>query len=315
MTILAGLLVAAGLVAIAWGWADRRRVRADVLREIVEAELAEPGSRPDAVSELLERAGAFADRALGHSSFTERIERRLAQAGWTLRTGEFAAMLVGAGVLSGAVAGLTTGSLIVAFAAAAWVPCAWVAWLSAKGRKRVRAVEAQLPTVLQVLASSLASGSSVLHAMEVVVEEGKPPLSHELRRVVSETRVGRPLIEALEGMATRIGSRDVDWTVEAIRIQQQAGGKLADTLHTLAEFMRVRLEVRGEVRALSAEARLSGKVLTALPLALGGFLLLYRPGYLEPLYTTSVGRWMLAVAGGGIVFATVWMRRIVRVEV
>jgi tight adherence protein B len=112
-----------------------------------------------------------------------------------------------------------------------------------------------------------------------------------------------------------VGSTDLDWTVEAIRIQHTTGGRLADTLRVLAEFMRARLEVRGEVRALSAEARLSAHVLTALPLLVGAFFVFFRGAYIEPLFTTSIGRMMLFVAAGGIVLGSLWMRRIVRVEV
>jgi tight adherence protein B len=166
-----------------------------------------------------------------------------------------------------------------------------------------------------MLSGSLEAGSSVLQAIELVVEEGDPPLATELARVVAETKVGRPLLESLQALAERIGSSDLDWTVEAIRIQNQTGGKLADTLRVLADFMRARLEIRGEVRALSAEARLSAKVLTALPLLVGAFLFLFRGSYLEPLYTTSTGRVMLIVGIAGLVFGSIWMRRMVRVEV
>jgi tight adherence protein B len=90
---------------------------------------------------------------------------------------------------------------------------------------------------------------------------------------------------------------------------------LADTLRVLADFMRARLEVRGEVRALSAEARLSAKVLTLLPIVIGLFFFFFRRGYFQPLYTTGVGKGMLVAGAIGIVLGSVWMRRLVRVEV
>jgi tight adherence protein B len=132
---------------------------------------------------------------------------------------------------------------------------------------------------------------------------------------VAETKVGRPLLESLDAMADRAGSRDLDWTVEAIRIQYETGGKLADTLRVLGDFMRARQEVRGEVRALSAEARLSAKVLTALPILIAAFFFLFRRAYFAPLYATSTGRVMLAVGAAGILVGSWWMRRLVRVEV
>ena len=92
--------------------------------------------------------------------------------------------------------------------------------------------------MLQLLAGSLDSGASMLHAMEIVAQEGNPPLADEFARVVVETQVGRPMLDSLQAMADRCASQDLDWTVEAIRIQYTSGGSLSETLRTLAEFMR-----------------------------------------------------------------------------
>jgi len=148
--------------------------------------------------------------------------------------------------------------------------------------------------------------------MEIIAMEGDPPLAEEFARVVAETQVGRPILDSLQAMSDRCGSQDLDWTVEAIRIQYTIGGSLSETLRVLADFMRARVEVRAEVRALSAEARLSGKVLTGLPLLVGAFLFLFRRDYVAPLYQTNTGRYMLGAAGFGMLLGTMWMRRIVK---
>ena len=96
-------------------------------------------------------------------------------------------------------------------------------------------------------------------------EEAEPPISEEFARVVSETQLGDPLVDALERMAHRLDVRDVDWVVQAIRIQQTVGGKLADLLHTLADFIRAREEIRREIDVLTAEGKVSAYVLGALP--------------------------------------------------
>jgi tight adherence protein B len=286
-----------------------------VLASLVDAELSEPTRSPESLAELMDKAGVLAQRMLGRTSAFDRVQVVLTRAGYTLRPTEFVGIVgVSAGVVL-VLSSLAFGSLLIGLACAvAWgTGCVW--FVSRKSRVRGRKIEEQLPTVLELLAGSLEAGSSVLHAFEVVVEEGDPPLATEFSRVVAETKVGRPLVESLEALAARIGSRDLDWTVEAIRIQQQSGGKLADTLRVLAEFMRARLEVRGEVRALSAEARLSAKVLTALPICIGAFMFLFRRGYFEPLYATGAGRVLLVVGALGIVAGSWWMRRLVRVEV
>lgn len=315
MIWIAALFVAAGIAVTAWGLAERQRTKRDALERLLEAELAEPSRPPDALADLVERLGDAAERRIGGTDLAEKIRLTLTRTGWTIRPGELTAILLIGTVAVGFLALLVTGSLFVAVSIGALVPLGAVSWIARTGRKRLERIEGQLPTMLQVLASSLDSGASVLGAMELASTDGDPPLADEFSRVVAETRVGRPLVESLEAMAARVGSNDLTWTVEAIRIQHQAGGRLADTLRILADFMRTRLEVRGEVRALSAEARLSAKVLTGLPIVLAGYLFGFRRSYFEPLYTTSGGKAMIAVAVVGIVAGSLWMRRLARVEV
>lgn len=313
--VIAALFVGIGLFSIVLGVAARARARQAMLASLLEAELAEPSGTPEALLELMGKAGLFAERMLDRTSAGNALQLTLTRAGWSLRPGEFMTVVGVSALATGAFTWLASGRLLLGIVVAAGCAGGLVSTVARKGRTRVRRIEEQLPSILQLLSGSLEAGSSVLHALDVVVEEGDPPMSTEFARVVAETKVGRPLLESLEAMAVRVGSRDLDWTVEAIRIQQTTGGKLADTLRVLADFMRARLEVRGEVRALSAEARLSAKVLTALPIFIGLFFFFFRRGYFQPLYTTGVGKWMLVAGAIGIVAGSVWMRRLVRVEV
>lgn len=313
--LLAIIFLGLGIAVAAYGISLKGKERRERLRELLEAEMVEPSGSPEALQELVERAGAYAERAFGRTSVAERIRISLEQAGWSLKAGEFGAIVTVSAFGTAALVGAVTRSAAGALLAAVLVPIVPVMWLSSKGRRRLQKMEAQLPSVLHLIASSLDSGASLLIALELAGTEGDDPLAPELSRVVAETRVGRPLIESLESMAARVGSSDIAWTVEAIRIQQLTGGRLADTLRVLAEFMRTRLDVRGEVRSLSAEARISGKVLTGLPIVIGTVLFLFRREYLEPLLTTGAGLIMLAIAVSGIVIGTFWMRRLVRVEV
>ncbi|HVL50590.1 MAG TPA: type II secretion system F family protein [Actinomycetota bacterium] len=315
MTFLAALFVAAGILMVAVGIAQRSSGRREHLRQLLEVELQEPTKSPEALSDLMEKAGAFAERAMGKTTTAISLRGRLTQAGSNLKAGEYVAILAFMASIAGALVWMLSDSLLIGLIVAAVTPLVGLMYLKNRARKRLILLESQLPSVLQLLAGSLDSGSSLLLAMELAAEEGDPPLATELSRVIAETRVGRPLLESLEAMAQRIGSRDISWTVEAIRIQHQTGGKLADTLRILAEFMRARLEVRGEVRALSAEARISGKVLTALPIGIGSFLFIFRRGYLDPLVSTTFGQLMLGAAVAGLVLGSLWMRRMAQVEV
>lgn len=312
VALLSALFIGGGIVAVFYGIAERVRARKESLARVLDLELTGPTESPEALAGLMERAGALAERAIRGTNFSGKLQAMLDQAGMKLRPGEFGIVVAMTGLASGGLFWLLFSSLGLGMLAGVVVPALFTTWTSSRGIRRRRRLEGQLPTVLQLLAGSLDSGSSVLHAMEIVVQEGDPPISSEFARVVAETRVGRPLLESLEAMAARVGSRDLDWTVEAIRIQNSTGGTLADTLRVLADFMRARVEVRGEVQALSAEARLSAKVLTGLPFFIAAYLFFFRRGYLEPLYTSGLGKAMLAFAAGGIVLGSLWMRRIVR---
>ena len=115
--------------------------------------------------------------------------------------------------------------------------------------RRRKALSRQLPDALSLIASSLSAGHTFLRAIQMMCEEADPPLADEFGRVVFEVRLGAPLVDALSNMAERVGVADLAWVVQAIRIQQTVGGKLADLLHTLADFIRARDEVRREVSA------------------------------------------------------------------
>lgn len=311
-TLLAAMMVAAGAIAVAWGIAAREKTERQALARLLDLERADPTESPQTLINLMEKAGAMADRAIKGTATTAKLSSALAYAGVRLRPGEFGVVAIGAGVVGSIVAFVASRSLPIAGVALVVIPLVAYWWMLRKGKKRRIALENQLPTVLQILAGSLDSGASMLHAMEIIAMEGDPPLAEEFARVVAETQVGRPILDSLQAMSDRCGSQDLDWTVEAIRIQYTSGGSLSETLRVLADFMRARVEVRAEVRALSAEARLSGKVLTGLPLLVGGFLFLFRRDYVAPLYQTNIGRYMLGAAAFGMLLGTMWMRRIVK---
>jgi tight adherence protein B len=311
IAFVAALFVAGGIIAVAWGLASGEKKGRQSLAQLLDLERVDPTQSPQTLVNLMEKAGALADRAFKGTATSSKLAASLASGGVKLRTGEFGVVSVAVGVL-GALVSLLFVPLVISVAILGGLPLAMYYWIIRKGKKRRIALENQLPTVLQLLAGSLDSGASMLHAMEIVAHEGNPPLAEEFARVVAETQVGRPMLDSLQAMADRCASQDLDWTVEAIRIQYTSGGSLSDTLRTLAEFMRARVEIRAEVRALSAEARLSGKVLTGLPLLVMGFLMLFRPDYVAPLWQTGTGKMMLVAAGFGMLTGTMWMKRIIK---
>src|SRR6185369_16920917 len=134
--------------------------------------------------------------------------------------------------------------------------------------------------------SSLQTGFSLPQAVDAAASNGQQPMAGELSRALAEARLGAPLEDGLDRVAYRMDSRDLQWTVMAVRIQRQVGGNLSEVLQTTAKTMRDRAAMRRQVRALSAEGRLSAYILIALPLGLTAFLFLTRRSYLSLLWTT-----------------------------
>jgi tight adherence protein B len=225
-----------------------------------------------------------------------------------LRISAVAAAVAGITVLTGSLlAGLPLGTLV------AWL--ATMLLLKVRAARRCAAFADQLPDVLQLIASSLRSGFTLAQALEAVVREGDQPAAEELTRALTETRLGLSLEQALDQVATRMHSQDLEWVVMAVRISRDVGGNLAEVLLTTVHTMRERGQLRRQVRALSAEGRLSGYILVALPVVVAAWFMLVRPEYLRPLFTDPVGMIMLVLAGLGVVVGSWWMSRIVKVEI
>src|SRR5690606_3287497 len=185
-------------------------------------------------------------------------------------------------------------------------------FLAARRRKQFVAL---LPDTLQLLASTLRAGFSLMQGVEAVSTEVSEPMGRELRRVVTEARLGRPLEESLEAVAERMGSPDFAWAVMAIRIQREVGGNLAELLVTVADTMVERERLRRDVDALTAEGRVSAIVLGILPFGIGLFIMGANPGYMDPLFEETMGRIMLfgALILMGVGF--VWMKKTIEVEI
>jgi tight adherence protein B len=194
----------------------------------------------------------------------------------------------------------------------ALLPPAIVSFLANRRRK---AFNSTLPDTLQLLASTLRAGYSLMQGVEAVSQEVSEPMGRELRRVVTEARLGRPLEEALEGVASRMESGDFAWAVMAIRIQREVGGNLAELLVTVAETMTERERLRRDVNALTAEGKVSAIVLGILPVGLGLFIYTANPGYMDPLFEETVGKILLF---GSIILAFLgfwWMKKTIEVDV
>lgn len=317
LVLLASLLVGSGMFALVVAGRRRGARRVKDLRAVLEVAYLEGGDStlsPKEASHLLARAGIVAERALGKGSFFAAVRSRIERSDWKVTTGEFMAASTAAGAV-GLFIGIASGSPVLAvLGTAAGLSLPFVAVVRSVSRRRSK-FESQFPEVLDLLAAGLESGSSVAQALELVVAEAEDPAAAEFGRVLSATRLGVPIVDALRTMGERLGSRDLNWTVQAIVVQQRTGGRLADVLRTVAEFMRAREEVRRELRALVAEGKLSAYILGALPFAVAIYLLIVNPDYLNPLFSTFPGIVMVAGASVLMLIGFFAMSRIIKIEV
>ena len=284
------LMLVAALVALA-------RPRGAWLRERLGAYdgpaggAAEGGaSRAETARLSLQSLYGATERRLDHTRVWAAANRLVDRAHVSLSTAELLFLSAGVGLgLAVLTAALGQGGLVVALALAggvALVPAA----LSAKAERRRRRFDEQLPDTLQTMASSLKVGHSFNQSIQVIVDKGAAPASEEFDRLLSETRLGQPMDEALAGMATRIGSSDLEFVLMSVRIQRQVGGSLAGLFETVAETVRSRQRFRRKVRALTATARMSAYVLAGLPVITALLITAVSPSYLSPLFESSKGQ-------------------------
>ncbi len=217
--------------------------------------------------------------------------------------------------LVGAVLGLANGtSILLAFLFAALTPVGAKIVLNTRTSRRRAKFADQLDDTLQLIAGGLRAGHGLLRAIDAVSREADSPTSEELARVVNETRLGRDLSEALAITAQRMQSEDFHWVAQAIAINRETGGNLAETLDHVGETIRERSQIKRQVRALSAEGRLSGIILIVLPIGLFVLLSFIQPGYLSVFFTSLMGIIALIVAFILLIIGSVWMMLSVRVR-
>ncbi|GAB3544766.1 type II secretion system F family protein [Arthrobacter tumbae] len=178
------------------------------------------------------------------------------------------------------------------------------------GRRRSK-FEDQLGDTLQLLTGGLRAGHSILRAIDAAAIEADAPTSDEMRRVVTETSLGKDLLASLLDTSHRMESEDFAWIAQAIQINREVGGDLAEVLDQVGATIRERSEIKGQIRALAAEGKFSAYILVALPFGIGGMLMVVSPGYVNPLFENPLG-WVMI--GASVVMMTIgclWLRKII----
>jgi tight adherence protein B len=317
--LVAAVLLGGGLALVVMGLIMRVRTKQRTLAQILDDTMGTAEIPVEVISESPEHGELSAltvriSGIFGRVDTHGALERRLERAAIPLRAGEYLVISSAIALGMAVVIGVMTGSPIGSFIAVALV--AGIAWYlpSRKAAKRIKQIQEQLPDALALMSASVEGGQTFQRSIDMYRRDAKPPLSAELDRVMAEVAVGSDLVIALENMAERSGVEDLTWAVEAVRIQQSTGGRLAPILHTLADFMRTRQEVRREVQTLSAEGRMSGYVLFAIPIFLVFALEAKDPGYLKPMLH-GAGLIVLIFTAGLMALGFWIVRRMVNIKI
>jgi tight adherence protein B len=262
---------------------------------------------------FLQRAVELTEDFAEKQGFLVKVESMLERADLPLRAAEALFFYVAGIIVLGAGAlflmGFPMGFLIVLLLAL--LPPAALSFMAGqRGKKFV----SQLPDTLHLLSGSLRAGYSLMQGVEAVSQEVEEPMAKELRRVITEARLGREVEDSLDGVAERMESPDFAWAVMAIRIQREVGGNLSELLNTVADTMVHRERLRREVAALTAEGKISAIILGALPVGLGILMWMINPEYMNPLGTTGLGQALLGAAVVSALVGFVWMKKTITIE-
>jgi len=303
----------------------------DRLERYASAAPQEKSSAPRKdLRDLLAASAALANinRVVEKRDWGSNLARELARADVALKPSEFLAIrfaaIVGVPlvmiILSPLVSLLASPILwLLGIVVGWWLPGFW---LGRRKSKRLKAFNGGLADTIMLLANSLRAGSSFLQSVEMVVREAQPPISTEFSRVIREVNLGLPLDDALANLGRRMKSDDLDLMITAIAIQHQVGGNLAEILDTIAFTIRERVRIKGEIRTLTAQQRMSGYVVGFLPVALVLLLSVIAPSFMAPmlqappaLFGLPAGLFILGFGGLMMGIGFILIRRIVDIEV
>jgi tight adherence protein B len=298
----AGLLVLA-LVVVPAGPARVPLSRLDPTVAPESSALAGAGAAAGAaVEKVLVRRGRLA----GGADALERAGMATTLPNFVLTVGMWTLVAVVLGTL---LVDLWAGLLMIVV-----VPLGARLLVKVRAGRRKAAFADQLDDSLQLMASSLRAGHSLLRAVDAVSQDAASPTAEEFARIVNETRVGRDLGESLDEVADRMRSEDFTWVAQAIAIHREVGGNLAEVLDAVGHTIRERNAIRRQVKALSAEGKLSAIVLGALPFGIAGFVSMTNPSYMAKFTQSGMGYAMLAAVVVLMLVGGFWLKKTVAIK-
>jgi tight adherence protein B len=280
---MTGIIIAGGILTIALlivGMILTGSGEQGLLEERLRRYLGEDKEAEE--SESQRRAiSDWVSKRVEHTTFGSRISQSLARADLKFRVGEYFALIFLSVILLGGLAWALGGRSVISFLIGAALGYLGPGiYVSQQQSRRLNKFNDQLPDMLNLMVNGLRAGYSTLQAMEAVSKELPTPISEEFRRVVQEMQLGIPMETALANLLRRIPSDDLDFVITAINVQREVGGNLSEILDVISFTIRERVRIKGEIRAITAQVRVSGSILALIPVFLTVILWFLNPGYL-----------------------------------
>jgi tight adherence protein B len=317
---LMAFLILVSFLMMGYGAAAMARQReqaAEALRERLGAAGVEP--KESARSSILKDQRlshiTFLNNLLNRTSLTAPLARLIRQAGLSTRVGEVVMYIPLLACTAALLAILATGNPLMAFAFAVLGGLIPTVVLQAKRNKRMRLFSEQLPDALDLIRAALQAGHSFTTALYVVADEFPDPISEELRIVAEEVRLGLPLRDALYNLRDRVNDMNIPILIVGVLVAQEVGGNLAEVLDNTSYTIRERFKLLRDIQVMTAQGRLSGAVLTCLPIFVGAFMYFLNPEYFAPMLEDQRGWYMLGYAVISIMMGHYMIRRIVNIRV
>lgn len=271
--------------------------------------VAEADSTLDRLASMRAAFVNRADKELAQSGHGRSIAAKLEAAGSKTRPGEWVVLTALVAVAAFGLVTVVTNPLLAAAAAAIAVYGSWYRLARLQGKRRKRFSD-DLPETLQLLAGSLRGGQSMMQAIQTVADEADEPTASEFQRIITEARLGRDLAVSFRDLSGRMDSKDFDWVVTAIEIHRTVGGDLASILDRVGNTIRARNRVLGQVKALSAEGRMSGLLLFMLPPGMLIAISMLNPAYMQQMLDEPAGQMMLALAAALLGIGGLWLKKL-----
>lgn len=267
---------------------------------------------PSILTRAAESAVSFVDRKVSKNARFGTRES-LEQAGLRLQQADFILLVCCVGITTGVV-GFILGGILIGLLFMVLTPFSAMLFLRIKASRRRAKFDSQLGDTLQMMAGGLRAGHSLLRSVDAVSQEADSPTSEEFARLVNETRLGRDLRDSMLDAARRLKSEDFDWIGQAIEIHREVGGNLAEVLDQVGETIRERSEIKGQVKSLSAEGKLSAYILVALPVGIFLYLSIANPTYTGAFYTSVLGWFMMGFSVVLLALGSFWLSRVVKIK-